>query len=56
MKVDVLTGSVVAALLASVVLRLRNREYRRIRAVVSEDADANDIPRRVRALSRIADG
>jgi NhaA family Na+:H+ antiporter len=31
-KVGVLTGSVVAALLATVVLRLRNRRYRRVHA------------------------
>ncbi len=44
MKVGVLTGSVLAAQLASVVRRFRNREYRRIRALESEDANANDIP------------
>jgi Na+:H+ antiporter, NhaA family len=36
-KIGVLTGSVVSALLAAVVLRVRNRHYRRISA--AEDAD-----------------
>lgn len=43
-KVAVLTGSVIAALLATVVLRLRNRTYRRIHEAESVDADADGIP------------
>ena len=44
MKVAVLTGSLIAALLATVVLRLRNRTYRRIQEAESLDADDNGIP------------
>jgi NhaA family Na+:H+ antiporter len=43
-KVAVLTGSVLAALLATAVLRARDRVYRRIRAAESVDADADGIP------------
>jgi NhaA family Na+:H+ antiporter len=43
-KVAVLAGSLVAALLAAVVLRLRNRVYRRIHAAESVDADRDGIP------------
>jgi NhaA family Na+:H+ antiporter len=43
-KVAVLTGSITAALLASVVLRLRNRTYRRLHAEENVDADRDDIP------------
>ena len=43
-KVGVLTGSLVSALLASVVLRSRNRVYRRIEQEESADADADGIP------------
>lgn len=43
-KVAVLTGSLIAALLASVVLRLRNAAYRRIHEAESIDADHNGIP------------
>ena len=43
-KVAVLTGSLVAALLATIVLRLRNRVYRRIEAAESRDADRSGIP------------
>jgi Na+:H+ antiporter, NhaA family len=43
-KVGVLTGSVVASLLASVILRARNRAYRRIEAAETADADADGIP------------
>jgi NhaA family Na+:H+ antiporter len=43
-KVAVLLGSLVAALLASVVLRARNRVYRRIRAAEQVDRDHDDIP------------
>ncbi len=43
-KVGVLAGSLVSALLASVVLRSRNRVYRRIEQEESADADADGIP------------
>ncbi|MEV6596773.1 Na+/H+ antiporter NhaA [Actinoplanes sp. NPDC051346] len=43
-KVAVLTGSLLAALLASIVLRLRNAVYRRIHAAESVDADRDGIP------------
>ncbi|WP_199512462.1 Na+/H+ antiporter NhaA [Nucisporomicrobium flavum] len=43
-KVAVLTGSLLAALLAAVVLRLRNRTYRRICAEEQVDSDRDDIP------------
>lgn len=43
-KVGILTASVLAALLATVVLRARNRHYRRIAAEELVDADADGIP------------
>jgi NhaA family Na+:H+ antiporter len=43
-KVAVLTGSLGAALLATVILRLRNRIYRRIHEAETADADRDDIP------------
>ncbi|BAL88219.1 putative sodium/proton antiporter [Actinoplanes missouriensis 431] len=43
-KVAVLTGSLGAALLATVILRLRNRTYRRIHEAENTDADRDDIP------------
>ena len=43
-KVGVLTGSVLASLLAGAILRLRNRAYRRIHAMETADADEDDIP------------
>jgi NhaA family Na+:H+ antiporter len=43
-KIGVLTGSLLAAALAAVVLRLRNRTYRRLEAVESADADRDGIP------------
>lgn len=43
-KVGVLTGSVLAALLATVVLRLRNRVYRRLCDLESVDADGDGVP------------
>ena len=43
-KVAVLVGSLVAALLAAVVLRLRDRAYRRICADDAVDTDADGIP------------
>ena len=43
-KVAVLAGSLAAALLAAVVLRARNRVYRRIHDVENVDADRDGIP------------
>jgi NhaA family Na+:H+ antiporter len=43
-KVAVLTGSLAAALFATVILRLRNRTYRRIYEEENLDADRDDIP------------
>jgi NhaA family Na+:H+ antiporter len=43
-KVGVLVGTVTAALLASVLLRLRNRRYRQIAAAEQVDADRDGIP------------
>jgi NhaA family Na+:H+ antiporter len=43
-KVGVLTGTLLAALLATVVLRLRDRRYRRIAEADTRDADADGIP------------
>ncbi len=43
-KVAVLTGSVVAALLAAGLLRSRNRAYRRIEQLESVDTDADGVP------------
>ena len=43
-KVAVLTGSLAAALLAAIVLRLRNRAYRRIHDAENVDADHDGIP------------
>ena len=43
-KIGVLAGSLLAALLATVVLRTRNRHYRRIRAEEERDTDADGIP------------
>lgn len=43
-KIGVLTGSVAAALLASIILRIRNRAYRRIAEEESVDADGDGIP------------
>jgi NhaA family Na+:H+ antiporter len=43
-KVGILSGSLLAALLATVVLRLRNRRYRRIWAEEQVDADADSVP------------
>jgi NhaA family Na+:H+ antiporter len=43
-KVGVLTGSVVAALLAALVLRSRNRAYRAIQEAESVDSDADGVP------------
>ena len=43
-KIAVLTGSVVAAALASVVLRMRNRHYRAVCAEETRDDDHDGIP------------
>jgi Na+:H+ antiporter, NhaA family len=43
-KVGVLVGTLTAALLAGVLLRLRNRRYRRIEAEEQVDADGDDVP------------
>ena len=43
-KVGVLTGSVLAALIAAVVLRTRNRSYRRLHEDEQRDADQDGIP------------
>jgi NhaA family Na+:H+ antiporter len=43
-KVGVLVGTVTAALLATVLLRLRNRRYRQIAAAEQLDADRDGIP------------
>jgi len=44
MKVGVLVGSLCAALLATVVLRLRNGVYRRLHELETEDLDRDGIP------------
>ena len=43
-KIGVLTGSIIAAVLAGIVLRSRNRVYRRIRDLEAADTDADGIP------------
>jgi Na+:H+ antiporter, NhaA family len=43
-KVGILAGTVLAALLATVVLRLRNRRYRRIADEEAVDADRDGVP------------
>ncbi|KQO01877.1 sodium:proton antiporter [Arthrobacter sp. Leaf234] len=43
-KVAILTASLLAALLASVVLRLRNKHYRRIEEEEKVDTDADGVP------------
>jgi Na+:H+ antiporter, NhaA family len=43
-KVGVLTGSVIAALLAAVLLRLRNRQYRQIEVQETTDTDRDGVP------------
>jgi len=43
-KIGILLGSLLAALLATVVLRLRNRRYRRLAAEEAIDADDDGIP------------
>jgi NhaA family Na+:H+ antiporter len=43
-KIGVLTGSVIAAVVAAVVLRLRNRQYRAIYELETADADHDGVP------------
>ena len=43
-KLAVLVGSLVSALLAAVVLRLRNRHYRQVEAEETRDDDADGVP------------
>jgi NhaA family Na+:H+ antiporter len=43
-RLGILVGSVLAALLAAVVLRLRNQHYRRVEAEETRDDDADGIP------------
>jgi Na+:H+ antiporter, NhaA family len=43
-KIGILVGSLLAALLAGVVLRLRNRHYKRVQIAEELDADADGIP------------
>ena len=43
-QVGVLVGTVAAALLAGVLLRMRNRRYRRIAVTEQADADRDGIP------------
>jgi Na+:H+ antiporter, NhaA family len=43
-KVAVLTGSLTAALLAAIVLRLRNRTYRRMHEEENADVNRDDVP------------
>ena len=43
-KVAILTGSLAAALLATVVLRLRNRHYRTLEEAEKRDADGDGVP------------
>ncbi|MGZ5379000.1 Na+/H+ antiporter NhaA [Aeromicrobium sp.] len=43
-KIGVLTGSVLASLLAAVILRLRDKAHQRIQAAEATDSDADGIP------------
>jgi Na+:H+ antiporter, NhaA family len=43
-KIGVLLGSLLSALLATVVLRIRNHDYRRIRVQEERDANADEVP------------
>jgi NhaA family Na+:H+ antiporter len=43
-KVAILTGSLIAAVLAAVVLKARNRHYRRLEAEETKDDDGNGVP------------
>ena len=53
-KIGVLLGSLLAALLATVILRIRNRHYRRICAQEAEDSDADGVPDAYQADQRAA--
>lgn len=43
-KIGVLTGSVLSAVIASIILRMRNRTYRRLSLEESVDRDADGVP------------
>jgi len=43
-RLGILVGSVLSAMLATVVLRLRNRHYRRVEAEETRDDDADGVP------------
>ena len=43
-KVGILAGSSLSALLATVVLRMRNRHYRELRTAETRDRNANGVP------------
>ncbi|ANW68050.1 Na+/H+ antiporter NhaA [Mycobacterium sp. djl-10] len=43
-KIGVLVGSILAATIAAVILKTRNRHYRRVRAVETVDADDDGVP------------
>jgi NhaA family Na+:H+ antiporter len=43
-KIGVLTGSVLSALVASVILRIRNAHYRRMEAEEAVDSDLDGVP------------
>ncbi len=43
-KIGVLAGSIIAAILAAIVLRMRNRTYRQIEEEQARDSDADGIP------------
>ena len=44
MKVAVLTGSVLAAILAGILLRIRNRHYRSVFELETADPDCDGVP------------
>jgi NhaA family Na+:H+ antiporter len=43
-RLGILVGSVLSAVLAAVVLRFRNRNYRRVEAEETRDDDADGVP------------
>ncbi len=55
-KVGVLVGSLLAAVIASVILRLRNRAYRRMCAAEQADVDADGVPDVYQGTSTSTDG
>jgi len=55
-KLAVLVGSLVSAVLATVVLRARNRVYRRLFELESRDADGNGIPDCFEAPAQVPEG